>query len=51
MVKMTEITIFSPCTALAIVAEPVNLKTKVLAVEPEETPLINIVLTASIMLL
>ena len=48
---MTEITIFSPRTALAVVAEPVNLETKVLAVEPEETPLIDIMLTASIMLL
>jgi len=48
---MTEITIFSLCTALAVVAEPVNLETKVLAVEPEETPLIDVVLTASITLL
>ena len=46
-----EITIFSPHTALTVVAESVNLETKVLAVELEETPLIDIVLTVSITLL
>jgi len=48
-----EITMFSPCTTLAVVAE---LETKVLAADPEEVPLTlsldeaDVVLTVSITL-